>query len=109
MTSLTSSSADQYAFGGSEGPATDVQLWLGYYTEPVMKPVFTGSPVNLGSGEFQFTLTGTTGSTNEIQASFDFQRWDFITDVILNGGTATFFYTNDSPVAYRYFRAEPLQ
>jgi hypothetical protein len=52
---------------------------------------------------------GTVGITNEIQGSFDLERWDYITDVPMNDGNATFISTNNGVIPYRFYRAEPLQ
>ena len=110
VTSLTGSSANQDAFTfSSSSKASDAQLWLGYFTRPVSPPAFLGTPLNLGTSLYQFSLTGTAGITNEIQGSFDFQRWDYITDVPMNGGNGTFICTNNSVLPYRFYRAEPLQ
>ena len=98
-----------FAFSGPDGP-TDAQLWLGFVTRPVSHPVFAGAtPTYLGGGEYQFTLSGVAGSSYEIQASFDLQRWDYVTDVKLTGSTGTFIYNGNTTVPYRFFRAEPLQ
>jgi len=111
VTSLAGSTANQYVFGSSPttSPPSDAQLWLGYYTRPVVHSTFSGAPQNLGVGLYQFNLTGTAGVTNEIQGSFDFQRWDYITDVPMTDGHGTFISTNNSVLPYRFYRAEPLQ
>jgi hypothetical protein len=110
VTSLTGSTANQDVFAFSSlGSASDAQLWLGYYTRPVLHPTFSGTPLNLGGGRYQFSLTGTAGITSEIQGSFDFQRWDYITDVPMGDGYGTFICTNNSAPPYRFYRAEPLQ
>ncbi len=110
VTSLNGSSANQDLFASSTfSSASDIRLWLGYYTKPVLPPTFSGAPQNLGGGMYQFNLTGTVGITNEIQGSFDFQRWDYITDVPMNNGNGTFIGTNNSVLPYRFYRAEPLQ
>ena len=110
--SLTASSSNQDVFAFVTGAsATNVQLWLSYYKKPVSHPVISGAPVNLGGGLYQYHLTGTVGITNEIQGSFDFQRWDYITDVPMNeaGGSFTVTATNLNGLPYRFYRAEPLQ
>jgi len=110
VTSITGSSANQDVFGfSSSSSPSDAQLWLGCYTRPVQHPTFSGAPQNLGGGLCQFHLAGTVGITNEIQGSFDFQRWDYITDVPMPDGHGTFIATNNSLVPYRFYRAEPLQ
>jgi hypothetical protein len=67
------------------------------------------TPTSLGNNLFSFTVSGTAGTTSEIQGTFDFQRWDYITDLKLTGTSATFTYTNNTVMPYRYFRAEQLQ
>ena len=111
VTSLAGSAANQYVFGSSPttSPPSDAQLWLGYYTKPVQHSTFFGVPRNLGGGLYQFSLMGTVGITNEIQGSFDLERWDYITDVPMNDGNATFISTNNGVIPYRFYRAEPLQ
>lgn len=112
LTSLnTSSPTNEYLFGSSGGgTSADVQLWLGFLTTPASHPSFVGaSPTYLGNNQFQLAVSGTTGTTNEIQASFDLQRWDFITDLKMTGSTTSFIYTNNAVVPYRFFRAEQLQ
>jgi hypothetical protein len=110
MTTLAPFPAVQYMFAFSGNAPSDVQLWLGFYVSPISHPTFVGNtPTYLGNGQFQITLSGASNSTNEIQGSFDFQRWDYITDVKLSGTTGTFSYTNNTVMPYRFFRAEPLQ
>lgn len=109
LTSLVPTPNYESLFDFSAGNGTDSQLWLGYYTEPISTPSFVNTPVYLGSGQYQFTLSSAVGSTNEIQASFDFQRWDYITDVKLTSSPMSFVYTNNATVPYRFFRAEALQ
>jgi autotransporter-associated beta strand protein len=110
VTSLTGSTSNQDVFAFStSSSASDARLWLGYYTTPVLHPTFSPAPLDLGGGLYQFSLTGTAGITNEIQGSFDFQRWDYIADVPMGGGSGTFISTNNSVLPYRFYRAEPLQ
>ena len=111
LPSATSSLTNEFIYGGSTGLATDAQLWLGFANNPVSHPGFVaGTPKYLGNNQFQIVVTGTTGTTNEIQGSFDFQRWDFINDVIMTGPSTAFIYTNTTSVLpYRFFRAEQLQ
>jgi autotransporter-associated beta strand protein len=111
LPTVSVSSTNEYIFGGSLGLATDAQLWLGFLNSPVSHPGFVdGTPTYLGNNKFQFIVTGTTGTTNEIQGSFDFTRWDFINDVIMTGSSTSFIYTNTTSVLpYRFFRAEQLQ
>ena len=69
-----------------------------------------GTPTCLGNNQFQIVVTGTAGTTNEIQGSFDFARWDFINDVIMTGSSTSFINTNYTSVLhYQFFRAEQLQ
>ena len=104
------SSADVY-FGNTSGAATDVQLWLGYTSSPFTAPTMmvTNRPAYAGSGVYQFVVSGTAATTNEIQASFDYVNWDYIGDLPMTGATTGFNYTNNAVVPYRYFRAEQLQ
>ena len=109
VASLTLASTNQsiFSFSGG-GPASDVQLWLGFLPSPANSVSFSG-PTYLGTNRFQFVLIGTAGTSNEIQASFDFQNWDFIRDVAMTNTNTAFLYTNNVPVPYRYFRARMLQ
>jgi hypothetical protein len=110
LTSLNPVPTVEYLFGFSSGLPTDAQLWLGFLLAPASHPSFTGgTPTYLGNNQFQLTVSGTTGTTNEIQGSFDFQNWDFIRDVVMTGSTTAFVYTNNTVVPYRFFRAEQLQ
>jgi autotransporter-associated beta strand protein len=108
---LNSATNNESVFWGSAGLTTDAQLWLGFLNSPVSHPGFVdGTPTYLGNNKFQFIVTGTAGTTNEIQGSFDFTRWDFINDVIMTGSSTPFIYTNTTSVLpYRFFRAEQLQ
>jgi autotransporter-associated beta strand protein len=108
---LNSAPTNEYLFAGSGGPVTDAQLWLGFLNAPISHPGFVaGTPTYLGNNQFQIVVTGTAGTTNEIQGSFDFTRWDFINDVIMTGSSTSFIYTNTTSVLpYRFFRAEQLQ
>jgi hypothetical protein len=112
LTSLNAASTNEYLFAasGSSVPA-DAQLWLGFLNVPVSRPSFVdGTTTYLGNNQFQFIVSGTAGTTNEIQGSFDFQRWDFINDVIMTGANTSFTYTNNTSVLpYRFFRTEQLQ
>ena len=110
LISLNPAPTTEYLFGGSVGPATDAQLWLGFLTTPSSHPSFVGgTPTYLGNNQFQLTVSGTIGTTNEIQGSFDFQNWDFIRDLVMTNSTTSFYYTNNTVVPYRFFRAEQLQ
>jgi autotransporter-associated beta strand protein len=111
LTTLNPIPTVQFLFGNSTtSVASDAQLWLGFLKAPASHPSFVGTtPTSLGNNVFQFSVSGTTGTTNEIQGSFDFQRWDFITDLKMTGSTSTFTYTNNAVVPYRFFRAEQLQ
>jgi len=110
VASLTPASSEEFLFAFSSGSvASDAQLWLGFLASPASSPSFAGgTPTYLGNNLYQFALKGTTGTTNEIQASFDFQNWDYITDVVMPGATATFYYTNNVAVPYRFFQARLL-
>ena len=97
LTSLNPAPTLEYLFGFSSGLPTDAQLWLGFIAAPSSHPSFTGgTPTYLGNNQFQLTVSGTTGTTNEIQGSFDFQNWDFIRDVVMTGSTTSFVYTNNT-------------
>jgi autotransporter-associated beta strand protein len=110
LTSLSPVFNPEYLFAYSVGNPSDVQLWLGYYKQPITHPAFvSATPTYLGSNEYQFTVSGASGTPVEIQASFDFQHWDYITDVTPTASPSTFIYTNSAPVPYRFFRAEELQ
>jgi fibronectin-binding autotransporter adhesin len=109
ITSLGPTPSNEYLFGfSSVATPSDFQLWLGFLAAPMTSPAFVGgTPTYLGNNRFQLVLSGTTGTTNEIQASFDFQNWDFIQDVGMTSTTATFYYTNTA-FPYRFFRARLL-
>lgn len=111
LTSLNAMSTNEYLFAasGSSVPA-DAQLWLAFLDVPASPPSFVnGTAAYLGNNRFQFVISGTAGTTSEIQGSFDFQRWDFINDVIMTGSDTSFIYTNNTSVLpYRFFRAEQL-
>ena len=110
LTSLNPAPTVENLFGASSGLPVDAQLWLGFLTAPASHPFFVGgTPTYLGNNQFQFVVSGTTGSTNEIQGSFDFQNWDFIRDLVMTNSTTSFHYTNNTVVPYRFFRAEQLQ
>jgi autotransporter-associated beta strand protein len=91
--------------------ATDAQLWLGFLNAPSSHPSFVaGTPTYLEQANgFVFVVSGTTGTTNEIQGSFDFQNWDFLGDLVMTSSTNSFGYTNNAVVPYRFFRLEQLQ
>lgn len=108
LTSLSAGATQEYLFGYSSGFPADAQLWLGLTPAPVVTPSFNAGPACLGNNRFQLSLAGTVGTTNEIQATFDYQNWDFIGDVIMTGATTTFQYTNNNPMPYRFFRARQL-
>lgn len=108
VSSLTMASSNEYIFGDSGVlSTTNVSLWLGFLASPQSAPSFTGgTPTYLGNNEYQLKLSGATSTTNEIQSTFDFQNWDYISDVVVPGVTTTFYYTNGNPaVPYRFFRA----
>ena len=69
----------------------------------------SGSPTALGGNAYQFVLSGTTGTTNEIQASMDFENWDVARTVYMTNTTTTFYHTNTAAFPYRFFRARLLQ
>lgn len=109
LASLNSSPTNEYLFRYSSGLPADVQLWLGFLAAPASRPSFVGgTPAYLGNNQFQFVVSGTTGTTNEIQGTFDYQNWDFICDLVMTNSTSSFRYTNNTVVPYRYFRAEQL-
>lgn len=110
VSSLTMASTNEYVFGSSTGPATNVELWLGFFASPQSAPSFTGgTPTYLGNNEYQIMLSGTTSTTNEIRSTFDFTNWDYISDVVVPGATTTFYYTNGNfTVPYRFFRARVM-
>jgi autotransporter-associated beta strand protein len=110
LTSLNPAPTVKNLFSFSLGLPTDAQLWLGFLTAPASHPSFVGgTPTYLGNNQFQLTVSGTIGTTNEIQGSFDFQNWDFIRDLVMTNSTTSFHYTNNTVVPYRFFRAEQLQ
>ena len=110
LTSLNPVPTTEGLFGYSTfSLPADAQLWLGILAVPSSHPSFVGTPTCLGNDQFQFTVSGASGTTNEIQGSFDFQNWDFICDLVMTNSTTSFLYTNDTVVPYRFFRAEQLQ
>ncbi|MGA3144659.1 MAG: autotransporter-associated beta strand repeat-containing protein [Verrucomicrobiota bacterium] len=111
LTSLNPVPDEEYLFGfSSSSVASDVQLWLGFLNAPSSHPSFVGgTPTYLGNNQFQLTVSGTTGTANEIQGSFDFQNWDFIGDLVMTNSTSSLLYINNTVVPYRFFRAEQLQ
>jgi len=98
-------STNGYVFASSGLSTNDAQLWLGSLAAPAVTPVFVNSS-NLGNGKIQFTLSGTTGTSNEIQGSFDFVNWDYMGDLYMSSATSVFTYTNNSAFPYRFFRAK---
>lgn len=98
-------------FGGSNtGNPANAQLWLGFLSAPATTPVFVDSS-NIANDVVQFTLSGTSGTSNEIQASFDFTNWDYVGDLNMTNTTSVFLYTNSSLAVpagypYRFFRAK---
>ena len=97
------------AFGYSTGSPGDIQLWLSFIPTSVPPPFFVAkTPTALGGGAYKFVLSGTTGTTNEIQASTDFANWDAVQTLYMTNTTTTFFHTNAAS-PYRYFRARLLQ
>ena len=111
LTSLISSPTNEYLFGDSyASPSSNIQLWLGFLNAPAAQPSFVGNtPDYLGNNKFQWTVSGTAGTTNEIQGSFDFQRWDYIGDLNMTGANTPFYFTNTAAAPYQFFRAERLQ
>lgn len=100
---------DEGAFSASTGDPGDVQLWLGFL--PSSLPVATfaaGSPALVDTNRFHFVLAGNTGTTHEIQASFDFENWDAVGTLLMTNTTSSFYYTN-TVFPYRFFRARLLQ
>jgi autotransporter-associated beta strand protein len=109
LASLNSSPTNKLLFRYSAGLPADAQLWLGFLAAPVSRPSFVGgTPAYLGNNQFQFVVSGTAGTTNEIQGTFDYQNWDFICDLVMTNSTTSFRYTNNTAVPCRYFRAEQL-
>jgi autotransporter-associated beta strand protein len=101
---------DEYLFGTSHvgAAADDVQLWLGFLPATLPVSAFaSGSPTHLGGNNYQFTLTGTTGTTNEIQTSTDFVNWDVVTKLSMTNASVTFNYANT--LSNRFFRARLVQ
>ncbi len=110
LTSLNPVPTTEDLFSFSYGYPTDAQLWLGFLTAPSSQPSFVGgTPTYLGNNQFQLTVSGTTGTINEIQGTFDFQNWDFIGDLVMTNSTSSLLYSNDTVMPYRFFRAERLQ
>ena len=70
---------------------------------------WAGHRTNLGGNQFRLTVSGTTGTTNEIQGTFDFQNWDFIGDLMMINASSSMLYTNNTVMPSRFFRAERLQ
>ena len=96
------------AFGSGAG-TDEAQLWLSFIPTWFPAPSFLpGSPTALGGNAFNFVLSGTTGTTNEIQASMDFVNWDAVRTLYMTNTATTFSYTN-AAFQYRYFRARVLQ
>ena len=97
------------AFGHSIGNAGEIQLWLSFIPSAFPTASFLpGSPTALGGNAYKLTLAGTTGTTNEIQASMDFVNWDAVRTLYMTNTTTTFSYTN-AAFPYRFFRARLLQ
>jgi autotransporter-associated beta strand protein len=87
---------------------TDAQLWLGFVPATLPSSSFAaGSPTPLGGNSYQFVLSGTSGTTNEIQTSTDFVNWDVARTLYMTNANTTFNYTNSFPS--RFFRARLVQ
>ncbi len=75
-----------------------------YTGQPVPRPeILPGSMKYYSDGQFQFTFSGLTGTTNIVQVSTNLKRWDFLTQVNLTNSTATVRDTNAAP-AWRFYR-----
>jgi len=71
---------------------------------PVPRPeILAGSMKYYSDGQFQFTFSGLTGTTNIVQVSTNLARWDFLTQVILTSSTADVRDTNATP-AWKFYR-----
>ena len=96
-----------FSFSNLNLPA-DTQLWLGFMAINVPSSAFEpGTPLALGGNGYQFTLTGTAGTTNEIQMTTDFVNWDVVRTLYMTNSNTTFNYTNSIP--NRFFRARLVQ
>jgi autotransporter-associated beta strand protein len=106
------SSTSGYVFGSSGFSLSDAQLWLGFLSAPATTPVFVNS-TNLANSVVKFTLSGTSGTSNEIQGTVDFTNWDFMGDLFMTNTNSVFIYTNSYPTPptnypNRFFRARIL-
>jgi len=102
---------DRYLFGFSHlgsGGVSDTQLWLGFVPSTPGAALFSpGWPIALGGNRYQFVISGTAGTTNEVQTSTDLVNWDVVRTIYMTNANATFTYTNSYP--NRQFRARLLQ
>jgi autotransporter-associated beta strand protein len=101
---------NEVLFSFSPGTAIpdDVQLWLGFLPATLPVSAFApGSPTFLGGNSYQFTLSGTVGTTNEIQTSTDFVNWAVVTKLSMTNANITFNYSNTQ--SNRFFRARLVQ
>ncbi len=96
-------------FSGSLGDPPDAQLRLGFLSAPATIPTLvSGSVSNVGNNAYTFVVSGTAGTSNEIQGSFDLQNWDFVGDMFMTSGNTTYGVTNNTIMPYRFFRAKFL-
>jgi hypothetical protein len=85
------------------GPWLSCQI-AAYTGLPVPRPeILAGSMKYYSDGQFQFTFSGLTGTTNIVQVSTNLARWDFLTQVILTSSTADVRDTNATP-AWKFYR-----
>ena len=85
------------------GPWLSCQI-AAYTGLPVPRPeILAGSMKYYSDGQFQFTFSGLTGTTNLVQVSTNLARWDFLTQVILTNSTTTVRDTNATP-AWKFYR-----
>jgi Listeria/Bacterioides repeat len=68
-------------------------------------PIILGSPVRLGDGRFQFTLSAEAGYNYDIQASSNMVTWVTIATLPNPAGVLTFIDPNASLYSMRYYRA----
>lgn len=83
--------------------------WLGNQLSSVVSiidtntpPQFTGKPVLLANGSFQFQLSGSTGLVFTVQSSTDLSTWQSLR-TFTNGSSLTSF-TDTNPGPTRFYR-----
>jgi autotransporter-associated beta strand protein len=97
-----------FSFSPGIAVPDDVQLWLGFVPLDLPSAYFApGSPASLENNRYQFVLTGTAGTTNEIQTSTDLLNWDVARTLYMTNVNTTFNYTN--VISPRFFRARLVQ